>query len=210
MKKITIVGAFLCFSLSSLAAMHLGEAETVYREGIFVNREGKVLEGEYEISHLNAKSEFVFQKGELQKFSYHSKEKDDLELEGKFLPKQEYFKGEVSVQEETIKEGLTEKKEISFDGKIEAKELYQFAKEVLTKKETEVKKPSFAKVSSWKIQDGEKVLEEETTQKIEKKEKTQMYSLFQIEEKKSKEVFLEGKVVHSSQSSQVKVEEKKQ
>lgn len=210
MKKIEMMlGTFLCFSFTALAAVELNSGEVQQKDGIFITKDGKVLEGEYKIKNMNSKSSFVFQKGKIQEFSFDKKEENDFEIDGKFIDNQKYFKGEVSIQQ--VSNNNSEKKmkeELTLDGSMEAKGIIQFANDVLTKKEADVKVPSFAIVSAWNMQDGERELEKEFVKKVDKEENSKKFMMLEVEKKGEKQIYSAGKVVHTAQSSAMDVEKK--
>ena len=210
MKKANIMlGAFLCLSLSAFAAVDLNSGEVQQKNGVFTTKDGKLLEGEYKVKSKEAKSTFLFQKGKIEKFSYNSEEEDELEMDGKFVDNQQYFKGEVSVQ--TFVKNLPEEKEkleLSLDGSMEAKEISQFASDILSKGASEVKKPTFDAIRVWKLQNGERETERELTKKVDKKESSEKVLFLEVEKTAEKQIFSDGKLVNSSQATEKKIEKK--
>lgn len=208
MKKMEmIVGVFLCLSFAALAAEEINSGEIQQKDGIFVTKEGKALDGEYKLRNRNSKSSFVFQRGKMQEFSFDSREEDDFEIDGRFMDNQTYFKGEVSIQKISNNDPVQKvKEELTLDGSMEAKEITQFANEVLTKKEADVQTPSFTAVSAWKMQDGERELEKEFVKKVNKEEKSKKFVMLEVEKKGEKQIYSAGKLVHTAQSSAVDVE----
>ena len=203
MKKL-IMAAMVGLSISSLAATHLDMGDLEYKKNLFMTKSGITVDGEYKISDIMGKSIFSFRGGNLENFEYDGKGRDDLEIEGKFV-KDKYFRGEVSIEKrDTTDSGKEIKEEISLDGNIESQGIFQFAKSLLTKKS--VKEPTFSEINLWKVQDGKKEIEKKKITEISKNTKDEKYSSYRVDEMEKKEVYSDGKMIHTQTSNKSKTE----
>lgn len=209
MNKKIGVALFLSLSLSALGAMNLQSGELSYRNDTFLTKEGKQISGEYEIKTKDGESLFVFKDGKLIEFEYDGRGKDDLEIEGRFVEKNKYFQGEISIEEkQRLENGKKETKEISLEGKIAGTKVFDFAKELINNEKAH--RPSFSEIENWKLEDGKKEIETKNSVRISKSEKKGSYSSYQVQKMEKREIYSQGKLISNSSSSSSSLESREE